>query len=374
MEVILNKTLRKILIVDDIAFNRTVLTKILKKSGHDLSIATSGEQALQMVEIVAPDVILLDYMMPGMNGLEVLKALKEDSRFKTIPVIFLTASDEIEFMTEAFNTGAVDYISKPFKAAELNARVSTQIRRLDDAEAIMRKVQEQQELIHILAHDLRNPLVACRGLVELLEAGDAAIELIGPRVRDSMQKCLDTIELVRKKGLLEEDVTKLVLESLNIQERMLGVISDFEVPLENKGIQIINQIPENLFVIAENTSLNNVVLPNMISNAIKFSYPNTKIELLAEETEDSVQLKIKDYGMGIPEYLLPMIFDPKKITRRAGTMNEQGTGYGMGLVRKLMNGYRGRIQIDSVAKSADHRKHGTLVTLHFEKGTLPACD
>ncbi len=190
---------RKILIVDDIAFNRTVLTKILGKVGHELSIATSGEQALAQLEISSPDVVLLDFMMPGMSGLDVLLQMKGDNRYRRIPVIFLTASDEMEYMTEAFNNGAVDYITKPFKAAELNARVNTQIRQLDDAEAIKRKVQEQQELIHVLAHDLRNPLVACRGLVELVEMGDADPGVVGPRIRQSMQKCLDTIELVRKK-------------------------------------------------------------------------------------------------------------------------------------------------------------------------------
>jgi two-component system, sensor histidine kinase and response regulator len=364
-----SKPKRKILIVDDIAFNRTVLNKILTKSGYELSIATSGEQGLQMVEIVMPDLILLDYMMPGMNGLQALKIMKEDPRFKHIPVMFLTASDEIEFMTEAFDTGAVDYISKPFKAAELNARVSTQIRRLDDAEAILKKVQEQQELIHILSHDLRNPLVACRGLVELLEEGDAAIELVGPRIRDSVQKCLDTIELVRKKGLLEEDVTKLVLESLNLLDQLDGVIGDFEESFINKGIQVLNQIPDNLYIFAERTSLNNVVLSNVISNAIKFSYPNTRIELMAIESEETVELRVKDSGMGIPDYLLPMIFDPRKVSRRVGTMNEQGTGYGMGLVRKLMNCYNGSIRVESVSKSADNRKHGSTFTLTFPKAT-----
>ena len=370
MDELESKPKRKILIVDDIAFNRTVLNKILTKAGYDLSIATSGEQGLQMVEIVMPDLILLDYMMPGMNGLDVLKILKEDNRFRNIPVMFLTASDEIEFMTEAFNRGAVDYISKPFKAAELNARVSTQIRQLDDAEAILKKVEEQQELIHILSHDLRNPLVACRGLVELLEEGDAAIELVGPRLRDSLQKCLDTIELVRKKGLLEEDVTKLVLDPVELLDEINGVIGDFEESFMNKGIQVLNEIPEDLYVVAERTSLNNVVLSNIISNAIKFSYPNTRIELSAVESETYVELRVKDYGMGIPEYLMPMIFDPRKVSRRAGTMNEQGTGYGMGLVKKLMNCYNGSIRVESVSKSADNRNHGSTIILTFRKAEL----
>jgi two-component system, sensor histidine kinase and response regulator len=358
---------RKILIVDDIAFNRTVLTKILSKSGHELAIAISGEQALAQVEIFAPDVILLDFMMPGMNGLDVLRALKGDGRFREIPVIFLTASDEMESMTDAFNAGAVDYITKPFKAAELNARVNTQIRQLDDADAIKIKVQEQQELIHVLAHDLRNPLVACRGLVELVEAGDADISLVGPRLRLSMQKCLDTIELVRKKGLIEHDVSKLSLEPIVAHEAMEMVIAEFQEPMRSKGIRIENKIPANLVLSAERTSLINIVFSNIISNAIKFSYPNSKVDVIAEATEYSVTVKVVDRGMGIPEFLLPQIFNPRKVTRRAGTLNEQGTGYGMGLVRKLMLAYRGVIDMESVAKSVDNRNHGTTILLTFPR-------
>jgi len=363
---------RKILIVDDIAFNRTVLSKILAKSGHELVIATSGEQALTQLEIASPDIVLLDFMMPGMSGLDVLRMMKDNSRFREIPVIFLTASDEMEYMTEAFNAGAVDYITKPFKAAELNARVNTQIRQLDDAESIKQKIQEQQELIHILAHDLRNPLVACRGLVELVEEGDASAAVVGPRIRQSMQKCLDTIELVRKKGLLENDVSKLSMEPIDLLHEVKEVLGDFEESLEKKGIRAVNSLGEYLMILAERTSLNNVVLSNIISNAIKFSYPNSKFEISADVNDYTIVLKIKDYGMGIPEFLLPQIFNPRKVTRRAGTLNEQGTGYGMGLVRKLMKVYRGGIHIDSIAKSVDNRNHGTTVSLSFQKAPYSA--
>jgi len=362
-----NTSKRKILIVDDIAFNRTVLNKILSKSGHEMAIATSGEQAFAQLELFSPDIVLLDFMMPGMSGLDVLKQMKDDNRYRDIPVIFLTASDEMESMTEAFNSGAVDYITKPFKAAELNARVTTQIRQLDHADAIKQKVQEQQELIHILAHDLRNPLVACRGLVELVEEGDADVSVVGPRIRQSMQKCLDTIELVRKKGLLEEDVSKLSMESICLSHEVNEVLGDFQESLGKKGIRVNSTVDAAHFVRAERTSLNNVVLPNIISNAIKFSYPNSKIEISAEATEFAVILRIKDYGMGIPEFLMPQIFNPRKVTRRAGTLNEQGTGYGMGLVRKLMRVYRGGIDIESVAKSVDNRNHGCTIILTFQK-------
>ncbi len=145
------------------------------------------------------------------------------------------------------------------------------------------------------------------------------------------------------------------------------VLAGFNDALSKKGIRVVNTIDESIVVNAERVSLNNVVLSNLLSNAIKYSYPNSKVELSAEETEFSVVVTIKDYGMGIPEFLLPQIFNPRKVTRRAGTLNEQGTGYGMGLVKKIMKVYGGAIDIESVAKSADNRKHFTSMILTFQK-------
>jgi signal transduction histidine kinase len=178
----------------------------------------------------------------------------------------------------------------------------------------------------------------------------------------------------KEEGYLEEDVSKLTLETRDLLSDVNGVIDEFEDSFREKGIRVVNEIPEDMFVLADRTTLNNIIIPNLISNAIKYSYPNSKIELRTVEYENKVEFHIKDYGMGIPEYLLPMIFDPKKVTRRAGTLNEQGTGYGMGLVRKLIKVYGGNIRIDSVAKSADNRNHGTTMMLIFRKppGQKPA--
>ena len=116
---------RKVLVVDDIAFNRRVLEKILSKQNFDITKASSGEEALMRVEKSIPDLILLDLKMPGINGIEVCKKLKADRRFRHIPIMFLTASNELDDMRDAFQAGAIDYITKPFIAAELHARVTT---------------------------------------------------------------------------------------------------------------------------------------------------------------------------------------------------------------------------------------------------------
>ncbi len=363
----LEKIRRRILIVDDIAFNQRVLEKIITKMGHKIIQATSGEQALQLVEIDYPDLILLDFKMPGMDGIEVLKLLKEDVRYREIPVIFLTATEEIDAMTEAFAAGAVDYITKPFKTAELNARVNTQLRALDHAESIRRKIIEQHELIHILTHDLRNPLVACRGLMELLEDGDTIVEMVAPNVANSLQKCLNTIELVRKKGLLEQEMAKLDLETYDLLELIQEVLASWETAFTDKNVKLINRVSEGIQVKVDKTSFIQIFLSNIISNALKYSYPDSEVEIYTEDTENETILKVRDKGMGIPQYMLPIIFEPRKVTRRAGTLNEESTGYGLSLVKKLVMSYGGDMHFESKAKSEDTSNHGTTAVIQLPK-------
>jgi diguanylate cyclase (GGDEF)-like protein len=116
-----------ILVVDDVTKNLQLVMEILEQIGYETTFATGGKKALERLETVKPDLILLDLMMPDMGGLEVCEILKADPRYQKIPIIFLTASNEQENLIEAFEKGAVDYVTKPFHSAELLARVRTHL-------------------------------------------------------------------------------------------------------------------------------------------------------------------------------------------------------------------------------------------------------
>lgn len=116
-----------VLIVDDVPKNLQVLGNILRKKDYNIAAATGGQQALEMVENIAPDLILLDIMMPDVSGFEVCEKLKESDKTKNIPIIFLTAKTATEDIVKGFAVGAVDYLTKPFNSAELLARANTQI-------------------------------------------------------------------------------------------------------------------------------------------------------------------------------------------------------------------------------------------------------
>lgn len=136
-----------ILIVDDLPRNLQVLAVLLDKAGHRVSMAMDGAQALAMVAREAPDLVLLDVMMPGMDGLEVCRRLKADPATREIPVIFLTAKAELEDLQEGFRTGAVDYLTKPFRGGELLARVATHL-------SLQQALQRERELRRSLEETL----------------------------------------------------------------------------------------------------------------------------------------------------------------------------------------------------------------------------
>src|SRR6266542_4756073 len=179
----------RILVVDDITKNLQVVGTMLRNAGYEVMPTTSGAQALERVRVQVPDLILLDLMMPEMDGLEVCQRLKADPLTQQIPIIFLTASNEMEHLVKGFEAGAVDYVTKPFNAPELLARVRTHLELQQARQRLREMNDEKNEFMGIVAHDLRSPLGTIKGFAELLlEDGEM------PRVelQDFSRRILDT--------------------------------------------------------------------------------------------------------------------------------------------------------------------------------------
>ncbi|PSN19349.1 hypothetical protein C7271_07770 [filamentous cyanobacterium CCP5] len=156
-----------ILVVDDVAANLRILRSLLGQTNYRLSFASSGQQALERAQAAHPDLILLDLMMPGMDGLEVCKRLKQDAQTADIPIIFLTASQEIEHVVDAFQEGAVDYVTKPFRAQELLVRIKTHL----DLTQLRQRAQRRAVQEEIL----RQVVVGIHGSLDLKEILNQAI-------------------------------------------------------------------------------------------------------------------------------------------------------------------------------------------------------
>src|ERR1041385_7584080 len=159
----------RVLVVDDITKNLQIVGTMLRNAGYEVMPTTSGAQALERVRVQLPDLILLDLMMPEMDGLAVCERLKADPLARQIPIIFLTASNEMEHLVKGFEAGAVDYVTKPFNPPELLARVRTHVE-LKQARPRLREMNnEKNEFMGIVAHDLRSPLTAIYGFSEMIQ-------------------------------------------------------------------------------------------------------------------------------------------------------------------------------------------------------------
>ncbi len=350
-----------ILIVDDVPKNLQVLGSILSSEGYHFTPATNGKQALKIIEKRHPDLILLDIMMPEMDGYEVCKILKSASRTKDIPIVFLTAKTETEDIVKGFDLGGVDYITKPFNSAELLTRIRTHLE-------ILKVSNERKELLHVLCHDLTNafsPIVAALNLIEDYEV----FERLKQDMRTAADNGLKIIDLVRKIRALEDGKRILTLKSVNLKKVLDESVVMLGQKFTEKRIEFLSDIDEGLTVHAERTSLINSVINNIFTNAVKFSFPDSKITLRAKQVGDKVTISIWDIGIGMSQGLQRDIFDMKKATSRIGTSGEVGTGFGMPLVKKFVNAYGGTIEVFSKEERDDPHDHGTEIKLTLNAGT-----
>ncbi|MBF0277453.1 MAG: hybrid sensor histidine kinase/response regulator [SAR324 cluster bacterium] len=357
---------QSILVIDDKSENIDVVVGLLGNT-YEVMASTSGKTALKIVSKNPPDLILLDIMMPEMDGYEVCRTLKESPSTREIPVIFLTAKSELEALVTGFRLGAVDFISKPFNSEEMLARVHTHLELKRSRENIIDFSHKQNELIHILCHDLANPLSVVKGFLQLGKQDPSILTDKFDLLMSATDLGLETIDLVRQMWALEEGKKTLELESVNLFSAIQSSSELMQQKFKEKNIMHAVGVEPNLYVLAEKSSLINSVLNNIFTNAIKFSFPGSRIDTKTSGDDKEVILMIRDYGIGMSENLLGDLFEIGKKTSRIGTSGEMGTGFGMTLMKKFITHYGGRIEVSSREKSMEVNDHGTEIKIVFQK-------
>jgi CheY-like chemotaxis protein len=355
----------RILIVDDVPQNVQLIGTILMQKGYRVSVARNGLKAIEIVKKTIPDLILLDIMMPEMDGFETCAHLKSLEQTRDIPIIFLTAKTDMEFIVKGFELGAVDYITKPFNPSEMLARVRTHLDLKCAVETIERVCRERKEILHVLSHDLANTFLSIVSTLELIE-NHSDFEKLKQVLMSSAVNGIKMIEMVRDVRALEEkklDVGPVDLWAAFQKSRILleGMFSDKEIEL---SINADGQFS----VMAEEVSLVNSVMNNILTNAVKFSPRGSKIDITARSDGNWVEISIRDYGIGMSEQALADLFDLTRSKSRKGTGGESGTGFGMPLVKKFVATYGGSIQVFSKEERADAIDHGTEVQLRLKAG------
>lgn len=352
-----NESKQVILIVDDQSTNLKILSSVLSKQ-YSLSLANSGQNALKYLENNIPDLILLDIMMPDMDGYEVCNRIKKIDHIKDIPVVFLTAKTDIEDVVKGFDCGAVDYITKPFNITELLVRVRNHLNmqetrnQLRQANVELKKInQEKDRLFSIIAHDLRGPLSGFSTLSQLLLAEIRAnnLAMIERYAAAMQQSSAVTLELLQ--NLMEWARSQTGELDFSPGHQSLKSIVESNIALllneaERKSIVVNNGIGDDVRVYADKDMMG-VVIRNLISNAIKFSNPGQQVSIAAEKNEKEVVLSVCDNGIGMSETLLGNLFQLDKNVRRPGTAKEPSSGLGMILCKEFIEKQGGLIWVES---------------------------
>ncbi len=360
----------RVLLVDDVKTNVDILARTLKKM-YKLSVAFDGESALQSIKSDPPDQILLDIMMPGMDGYEVCRRLKNAPETEDIPVLFVTAKDESSDKAAGFEIGAVDYITKPFDVLEVKARVKTHLtlrRALQRVKAqnadLIDATALREDVERISRHDLKTPLNALVGLPEIIaQEGNlnlhqiqilTLIEQAGYQMIDMINRSLDLFKM-------ERGTYEFVPEPVNLIQTVSRILEETQRLAMSTGLTVsvtIDGSPadENqVFTVEGEELLCYSLLANLLKNALEAS-PKDGCVTIAFESGETAVVRVHNSG-AVPAKIRERFFD-KYVT--AG--KQKGTGLGTYSARLIAETQRGTIELE--ASDAD----GTTVIVR-----LPNC-
>ncbi|MBN1496302.1 MAG: hybrid sensor histidine kinase/response regulator [Spirochaetes bacterium] len=365
-----------VLIIDDSKTQLDMVSYYLEELNTIILTAQSGEEGIDIAKKRKPDIILLDINMPKMDGYETCRLLKKDRECSLIPVIFISSLGEMDDIVRGFDAGGIDYIIKPVKKEELLARVRTHLTIKHLQEHLFRTIEEKRLLINILSHDISSHLTVILGSGEIAltqgrERGDHDLEETIEPIIDAAKSINELIEHVRIMDTIDTGKADLELEPIRVEEIISHMLKQYRGQLDAKRLRFIcNPPPERIStrILADWISVTNSVFGNLISNAIKFSYPDSTITCSIREDTDRVEIVIKDIGIGMPREILANIVNPAYPTSRPGTEGERGNGFGMPIVNKCMNSYGGSLDVSSVSIEDHATDHGTAVRLVFRKG------
>lgn len=363
-----------ILMVDDNPTNLGVLFDYLRDSGFKMLVAQDGESALEQIEYVRPDLILLDVMMPGIDGFETCKRLKQRPETKEIPVIFMTALSETIDKVKGFKVGAVDYITKPFQPEEVKARVTAHLSiQTLQKKLIERNLELQQEIherqkaesalrvfLHAVSHDLRNPvtgmLMVLRKLQKHPEEEIHLSRSIVERMANSCDRQLNLINSLLETHASEIWGVTLKCEPLEFNSLIEKVIAEWE-PIVHKNQATLTSLvaPELPLVKADIVQLWRV-FENLIANALKHNPPGIHLHIQAEVFEQTyteksslpnyqIRCQIQDDGVGMSAEQCASAFE--LYTRGKNTRHTVGLGLGLYLCRQIVGAHGGEIGVES---------------------------
>lgn len=342
----------RVLIVDDDEKNVTLLSVKMERDGYEVLSASNGVEALEKVGSDHPDLILLDVMMPKMDGYEALRRLKSSEETKYIPVIMLTGRSEVEDKVMGFEVGAEDYIIKPFSLREVSARVKSLLR----MRALQTRLMETEKMAALggmvdgIAHEVRNPLTTIGGMARRLLEHET-----DPKHRTYAERIITSVERLERMLQRIDEYKKILVSQLvpgDVDAVITSAVNDADYLLENRSIEIKTSLmpsPPKINMDYDNLK---TALFNILQNSIDAieEKGNITIETLPG-TDRELFIKITDNGVGMEENEVKGLFHPFQ------TSKLYGAGLGLTITHRIISDHGGEITVSSI------KGEGTTVTI-----------
>jgi two-component system, sensor histidine kinase and response regulator len=348
-----------LLVVDDDATNRDVLSRRLVRQGHEVHTASSGREALQLLGETPFEVVLLDIMMPDMDGYEVLGRIKDDRRLQHIPVIMISAIDEVQSVVRCIEAGAEDYLAKPFDPTLLKARIGASLekKRGRDRESVLHEQLQQNyvrlleveklrdDMRNMIVHDLRTPLTSVIVGMEMAGSGTLSamqremIDLATRGGRTLLAMINDLLDVEK----MESGTTQLHYEPLSAIDLVASALEQVASLAAMEETSLVTAVGPGLPSFEGDANKLSRTLVNLLANAVKFTRAGT-VTVSVAQTAESVRFAIRDTGPGIPAEAFERIFE-KFGQLEAGT--RIGTGLGLAFCKLAVEAHGGHIEVES---------------------------
>ncbi len=346
----------RILVVDDVYDNLLVIQTILEDEGYEIEIQEDSQIALTMVEESPPDLILLDLMMPDIDGYEFTRRVRKNKQLPFIPILLITAYENIT-VADGLDAGAEDFIRKPVDADELQPRVRSLLRLKHSIDERDHMASLRQDFVSRFTHDLRTPLAASNRVLKLLREGrffeiSPEVEQIFTTMITSNDDLLNMVNSLLEVYRYEADCKQINFDKINIFDLVRDVVQELKPLAEEKELKLKSNLENNLennnseenelsTIFADRIEIKRV-LTNIIGNAIKFTKTGfIEVNLIVDS--QTAEIKIQDTGSGISSEEQAILFE----RFRPGKHKNSGSGLGLYLSRRIIEAHNGSINVES---------------------------
>lgn len=349
----------KIMVVDDTVANLKLLEEMLGKQGYVVRSFPRGRLALAAASREQPDLVLLDIQMPEMDGFEVCERFKADPLLAPIPIIFISAQHETMDKVRAFALGGVDYVTKPFQFAEVDARVRTHLELRRQKVALQNSYERLKELellrenlAHMVVHDMRSPLFAIMMSLELVQMN---VTSPPPKVSKYLDMAVGNVNKLTEMVNQLLDISRLESGRMpmtktrgDLAVTAQTVLDSFRTVAADRRITLFFSEP---IVASYDKDLVGRILSNLVGNALKFTPVEEEVKITLDRKGSAARLSVMDRGPGIPPEFREKIFE--KFTQLEGEKRKYGTGLGLTFCKLAVEAHGGAIGVESVADQSN---------------------